>query len=474
MASLSPRAVDSSKWRSDSMARIVYWLLVAAPILALLIGRYVWLQDLPDWIYQGTIAHAKLFSGQALPQFGWKPYPVPNTLLTVELALMQLVVSPVTAAKLAVAITIAGFGWVLPRATGIYDPDRRYLRALIAFPMIALSSAFWNGFIAYQTGALLLLVYLVLDVSRPASALRTVYFGVLIFLSHGVTFMAFLGLAAVRAVVARSPRLLVGVIPSLLLATWYWLGVRFTGGRWEEFTLPPPLAHPSAVQLVAWKAYSAFKLGPFQNFILADGRSFLESQPAIYYALVACNIGFISLLVLLGLRMGRVAGSDPARRSAWLYGCLIFAAYLPLPFSTFHVVNLGERLLFLGLVAWVVSAPLPRAALVLLLGVSLIATAYDVRFLNYSRSQGIPEKFEENPPDTGGDFMQRSLSHTRLRYFSHKLFWNGRFYQYIEARDFAAPCFMTGILTNRAAPSRPARLLAPPGRSMVADTLHVP
>ena len=57
--------------------------------------------------------------------------------------------SPVTVAKLSVATTVAGFGRVLPRATAICDPGRRYLRALAAFPMLALSSGLWNGFIAY-------------------------------------------------------------------------------------------------------------------------------------------------------------------------------------------------------------------------------------------------------------------------------------------------------------------------------------
>jgi hypothetical protein len=474
VAAFSPRVIGLTDGRAERAARLVYWLVVALATAAFLTSRYVWLQDVPDWLYQGCIVHAKLLSGSALPQYGWKPYPVPNTLFTLELALLQSVVSPLAAAKLAVAITIAGFGWLLPRATAIFDPRRRYLRALAAFPMLALSSGLWNGFIAYQLGALLLLAYMVLEARESPSVARTSVFGTLIFLAHGVTFMAFVGFVAMRAVATRSRASLAGLVPGFVLTAWYCLGMGLSGGRWEGVALPPPLAHPSVLQLVAWKAYSAFKLGPFQNFILADGRSFLEARPATYYALVGCNIGFISLLVFHGLGMGRASRGDPARRGAWLYGCLVFAAYLPLPFVIFHVVNLGERLLFLGLMAWVVAAPLPRPALAALLGVALLAAVSDGRLLAYSRTQEIPERVERLAPDTGGDFIERSLGRTRLRYFSHKLFEGAPFYRRIAARDYTASCFATGILTDASAPVRSAGLPGPPRRSMVPDTLHVP
>jgi hypothetical protein len=451
--------------RAERAARVVYWIVVSLAIVAFLASRYVWLQDLPNWLYQGCIAHAKVHDGTTLPRFGWKPYPVPNTLLTAGLALLQALVGPGAAAKLAVAACLAGFGFVLPLATAIYDPGRRYLRALAAFPMIALSSGMWNGFLAYQAGALLLLVYIVLDLRRPASILRTAVFGVLVFLTHGVPFIAFVAFVAARAVATRSWRSVAGLVPGFVLTAWYWLGIRFSGGRWEGAALPPPLAHPSALELAAWKAYGAFKLGPFQNFILADGRSSLESQPALYYALVAGNIVFISILLVQGFRLGSTLRGDPTRRIAWLFGILVFAAYLPLPFLTFHVVNLGERLLFLGLMAWVVAVPLPRPALAALLCVSLLASIHDGRFLAWSSRQGIPEPSAVVSAGEGGDFIARSLGGTRLRYFSHKVFEGAPFYRHIEAGDFSEPCFVTGILTDRSSPAPPPARTAAAAKS---------
>ena len=48
--------------RAERAARLVYWLVVALATAAFLTRRHVWLQDVPDWLYQGCIVHAKLLS----------------------------------------------------------------------------------------------------------------------------------------------------------------------------------------------------------------------------------------------------------------------------------------------------------------------------------------------------------------------------------------------------------------------------
>jgi hypothetical protein len=432
---------------AETAAAILYWPLVAAFCFLTLSSRYAWMLDYPNWVYQGHVAHAKLFAAAALPQYGWKTYPVPNSLITVEIALLETVCAPLLAAKLCVALLLAAFAVFLPLATGRAAPGARYQLALIGLPFLAFSSSFWNGYLGYQTGVVLLLGFLALELRNPLSPWPTALSGVLIFFAHAIPFLAFAGYVLLRQWRTRSFRRLLALAPSGALLAWYCLGQRMSAGRWEGAAPPPPIAHPSAIQLLEWKAYSAFKLGPFQNFILPDGRSFLEGHATAYYILLAGNVVFMGLLLWQGLR--RLRGQPPdVRWALGLMGWILFAAYAPAPFSLFGTVNVGERFLLMACIPFLLCRP-PRAWVrTLLLGIALAGLAHDGLFLWRARTMGIPDRLDRTTAvPGGGDYMQQALGHTRLKYFPHKVFVEADFYRRIETGELTAACYTSGILT---------------------------
>ena len=84
-------------------AAILFVVLVG--VVLLLLQPYPLLHDYPEWMYQGHIAYS-LFSGSSefTTMYELVPLPVPNAISQTAIALLNIVVSPVMAGKIWLAV----------------------------------------------------------------------------------------------------------------------------------------------------------------------------------------------------------------------------------------------------------------------------------------------------------------------------------------------------------------------------------
>jgi hypothetical protein len=253
-----------------------------------------------------------------------------------------------------------------PRAPGAF--------AALLLVTVFLNAAFWNGYVNFQFGMVLLGAWYLLPAGRRGDTAVLLGFGLVLFFTHFMAFAAFALLAGAEALLARRLRAaILGLAPAALLAAWY--VAANAGGNATE-----PGQAGGLAGFVGYKLYTFAKLGPYHNFVFAEGGDILL-RPALYWAGVAVNLAFAAGLAAalgLGLRAAIRARRLPA---ATLLGCVpLLLAFALLPDLVQNVVNPGERLLLPALLALLLVLPLPPV-LVRALGLGALVLAGCVALL---------------------------------------------------------------------------------------------
>ena len=452
-----------SLWSDRNAQRYAIGLILS---MALMIAAAPapYLQDFGEWLYQGKILALKLTDPAAVAGFVVAPYPIPNSLAPALLALLCLVVEPITAGKMFLILLLGGWLWSLERFTRRFAPqDSRGATLALLVTVAALAGFFWYGFISYQLGLLLFFTFLAL-VNERRSPFWIASFGVALFLAHAMTFLAW-GLFMALLVLFETPpirrRLLLALAPSSLLALGFILGRWLTG-----FTAPVADAGIAGItELLLYKFGSPLLLGGFHNLLQANGVSLLEHQSWLYWlgavtnGLVALLLAIFVLRVLLKpirIGSGQSTLTAPLIRSAQGFSLAVIGFYLVAPYNFFGLIHPGGRLLLPllattlaladpGAFRWVRWASFPA-----LLGAALSVGLYGLLMLTtidpLPGAELVPAA--EPPRHSVFAFNDWMYRNTRYKYLNCRTFDSAIRFEQIRTNSYQGLGARTGQLTD--------------------------
>jgi hypothetical protein len=404
------------------------------------------LQDLGEWVFQAVVMLRLLDPSSPFhSQFAWVHMPVPNMLCQFFLMAATWAAGPFWAAKLLVALYCGAAVWICGRAAKRFAPADPAPLFVLLLGIAAFNSCFWHGYMNFQIALLLILLYVELTAERPPDIALVFGFSVILFCCHASMFAAFVLIVLVREW-GRADRwkIYTSLLPSVALLGFY---------LWQREHKISTTAHThfgSLVTHVAYKAYTLLKLGPFHNFVIANGQS-AKRLPVLYAGGIALNIVFfLCLLAVMLIGIRHLLREHQLSQQTLLLWSLLAFLFVLLPSDLAEVVNLGERFLLLLIVLMLLAisqrenqsqARLQVAAAWLY----VLGFVFTVAQLPAASLPGASaaEAFHHAPEKTGRAYAGDGL-------FSNRLYQNDE--RRIELRDDATQVdpllFDTGLLVN--------------------------
>ena len=389
------------------------------------------LHDYPEWMYQGWLTHSLLSGDPAVAaRYELVTYPVPNALTQVSIGMLGMVLPPVLAGQVwlavyfAAAAAIAGMLWFRYR-----DPAQVLLLTVV----IVFGPGFWNGYMNFQFGLLIFAAYLLsTSVTRQPGVFRTLLFSLLILFSHAAVYAVFVvycvvtRLTAVRVSMRVRVIPLLALLPSLALLSWYTVVLL---SKYES-------AGGASMGWLKWaqyKAYTLAKQGPFHNFIDHTGESLLQRADWFYLIGFAANFLFAGLLLCWCLwllwcgmkRGGHVLRSEAASPVVLLISIAVCVlVFLAAGANTFGVVNLGERFLIVALLLALLHFRSPAVLSNLMVSVAAVFALYLVAASVILSSQTLQAYTVARSSATSdlSAYVDDIYANSRHQYFNHRLF----------------------------------------------------
>lgn len=331
------------------------------------------LQDFNEWIYQGWII-GQILGGSEIG-FAVKPWPVPNAAGQMLLGVLNLGLAPGLAGIAFVTLYLAGavwLAWKLAERDGRVDPARFLLILLIS----GINSPYWQGYANSQLGLLLFMLHLLRQRRGGTGPGWDLAMGLALFFCHAVMLAVFALFTGLRALRERYVgRAMIVLAPPFALLAWYVL-------RDDNYGEEIPLFGTTVFDFIAYKAYTAAKLGPYHNMIIGEIGD-AERAPWLYWGGVGLNLAFaLVVLVPLGFAVLRAIWRGE-RSPALLTAAICLVGFAVLPSAVFGVVNVGERVLLPAMViaqvwcgeVWRGGAVLALSGPVMVLYIDLIMPA---------------------------------------------------------------------------------------------------
>lgn len=433
---------------------LALWLAGLGLVGLVLILPALYLVDLPAWVYQGALFRAEIADAHATP-WSLQTHPVPNTLATLLPALLLVLVGPIWAGKiLATGLLIGGFAaaWALARAASRDDTSPTWARTAILIACAVVSSSFWNGYVGYQLGVVGAMALGAMWLRRGRLSAPVVLVGtVALFLAHAIPFAVVALTIGADALRRRDRRQLAALLPAAALTAWYVLAraARPAGG-FEEAQ-----GAGGVLGWVAYKVYTVLKVGPFQHPVGVDGSGMLATVPGLYWLAVGLSGLFMGGLVIALAHGTWRMPPGPRRIGGWIAWALAGVALVLPPFAL-NVVNPGERVLVLALVALVTLVPLnPR--LLRALGLAALLFFLDDARALWTQRAGLSDAervtfyadrvAREQAPDTHSfqeTVQDAAVSSTPL--LGHPVLLHSDLYDAVRRRDWTRQAFDSGLL----------------------------
>ncbi len=342
-------------------------LLLAYIVVTLAAPHPPFLQDYPTWVYEGS-ALAKLIAGHGSAHFGLKPYPVPDSVCAAGLALLCSVMPWPWAAKLWLCLCLlfsAGSWLCFLRSLEWRHGDGRSLAAWIAPSLITVNLCCWYGFIGFQIGVAVMLLFCAGLLRRRISAPAIAALLAMVFLCHAIPFLVCAIALLSFAVLKNRYTLLFAYVPSVLLGLGYVLGRFLLGGNAEETILKDvPIPYFSGTFL-AYKANTWFKSLGYVNPLRGDVpvAATLAGKVGLYLLVGLCALLGGAVLILLvragvqGLRLQPPEASPQGQdRFLWWTVLVAGAAALLCPSRTLGISDPGARFMVCALALGILLA----------------------------------------------------------------------------------------------------------------------
>lgn len=284
--------------------------------------------DYPDWVYQGVLFQ-RVVAGHPVPGYTLKSYPVPNSLTTVGLGLLDTFLPWQFAAKLWVCLYLLLAGastFLLSRALPRVDG-----RMIVAIPAILfLNLDFWYGHISFEIGICLFLILVALTL-RGGAAFSITLFLVLIFFAHMEALACAILFIALWSAFTRRWRWLWTTVPAVALSAWY-AAARFAGGNSDAGAISTPPYRYASKSFLLYKANTFFKSFGYVNARSLRGLSLSEAVfgRAFFVVLAALSVvtALLVLIAILRATLLRKNQSPPSLR-ALILALIALAVFLP-------------------------------------------------------------------------------------------------------------------------------------------------
>jgi hypothetical protein len=450
----------TAKRLTPGLYDILLMTLMVLTMLAIIIGRAPYLHDFAEWVYQGQIVKKTVLDAASVSQFTMANYPVPNSLVTMLLAGLSFVFTPLWAGRVFLILMLLGWFGVIRLFSGRFiDPQWRGAASLVLFVSTALATFFWYGFASYQLALMLLTwFFAVYRTETPAPVVAA--FGLAIFLAHAIVFLVFGLFLGVTLLLKWNKSVVVGLVPATVCSLWFLIGRHFAqvepqkiGAVWSGLR-----------EAVIYKAGYPAMLGPFKNFLLPDGRSLLENFGWVYWPGLLVNFAVAAVLGILIIAVGwkylrgRTVDHqhDPLLRKAWAISmALIMLFYLFAPYHFFGLVNAGGRLLLpLLLMAFMLGGrlalPFVRIVLWPVILFSFITSGSYFYLMLQTRQPGFSPQATATaktlPANSVLEFNDQLYASTRYKYFNYRVFSMARRFDQVESEQFQGLTFRHGML----------------------------
>jgi hypothetical protein len=444
-------ADDGSVGRSAS-ERALTWGLGGAFALSVLAqtacalgSANLYLQDLPEWVYQSVLT-ARYLAGDPAVAAAYRlaPYPIPNSLFQLLHAALAVPLGPTGATKAILVLYTAGFLGLAGWATARFGAEERVERTILAAKLVFFGASFWLGNLNFQLGLLLLATYAVLEQREGRGrAGWTLLFGGVIFFAHAIVFGLFGLYVLVRAWQRREWAPLLATVPAGLLMLWYMYGRAHDPSGFAKGRMGLMLtANAGPVHYLLAKGSHFVKAGPFVNLRLADNGAFLP---------VALYVGGVLLSIACLVALGAGFLARWRQQSGWRYAVLFaMAAGLLLPPNMLGVYSIDTRMFTMGLLAVFLFCELPRAALRLSAFICLVLSLHaNLWMLEHLRFRPGTPVVKHEVLNAGG-FRQNVREQF---YFSVSPFAHVDAYDAVDQGRLQPLYFDTATLTNRAGPA---------------------
>ncbi len=384
------------------------------------------------------------------------------------MALMGLVFSATTAAKIFLTVLLTGWYLVLlkfvRRLGDVPDPAALFF---LLFSLIGLSNFFWTGFVSYQL-ALLLLTLFITRFRTTMPAMEVATFAVLMFLSHAMIFLVFLLLVLLEILNnKKNGRWILALFPAGILSLWFVIG-RSLGG------FISPLADAS---MAGWKEALVYKLGyplmlgPFKNLLQPDLSSLVDLLPWLYWAgfvaniLVVSGMGIFILIVIWQQHQSatyRVIGTGLSHHSLQITAWTLLLFYLFAPYNFFGLINPSGRITIpLLLISLLLASGTPLLSFLsrmlrVLASVTLVFTFFTVcSYAVLMQRAGAPDYLAKGPVQKGKpssysvlDYNTWIYSQARYEYFNYRTFGFSTRFSDIELERYSRLGFRTALLVD--------------------------
>lgn len=432
------------------------------------LGHAPFLHDFGEWVFQSRILTLHWLNPEEVAGFQWTGYPVPNILAILIMAVLGLVFSAITAAKIFLSILLTGWYFALQKFVHqLGNITGSAALFFVLFSLIGLSNFFWTGFVSYQLGLLLLAVFLT-RFGPSMSAKELAVFAVLIFLSHAMVFLVFMLLVLLEALsTPRRGRWILALFPAGVLSLWFVIGRSLAA-------FSAPLADAS---MAGWKEVVIYKLGyplmlgPFKNLLQPDLSSLVDQLPWLYWMGFVANVLVVSgivifILIVIRPRPGavphRVTPAGLSHRSLRISVWVLLLLYLLAPYNFFGLINPSGRitipLLMMSLLLAGGTTQVASLARILrvLAPVTLVFTFFTV--FTYAvlmhRAQA-PEYLASGPekksmPDGVSvlEYNSRIYSQARYNYFNYRIFGFSTRFRDTEIARYNRLGFRTALLVG--------------------------
>lgn len=313
------------------------------------------LTNYADWTYQGILLK-ELLLGHSDLWHRLKPYPVPNSTVTIGIGLLSLVLPWVLAAKVWLSVQLAISFFCL----------RHLLRTIgsgsapwIILPQAAfLNVSFWYGFMNFDFGLcwVLLIASLLLRQLRAHKQTWIDEVGIggvllLAFFTHMIPFAFAALLVVLYAVQTRRWRIIWPLLPSMLLTLWYVLGRYMVSENADAAIGLVPTARAYSGMFWATKLHALLKSFGFVNLVTADHSIDIALWGrTLFVLLILANLLLCAILswrmIAAFLKADRSATPD---RFLWTAILLVIPVYLLVPGAALGVSDPGSRVLQVAL-----------------------------------------------------------------------------------------------------------------------------
>ena len=397
------------------------------------------LGDYAEWTYHGLLFRDVL-QGHPDAAYLLKKYPVPNSLTTIGLGTLMLVLPWKVAAKvwLLVGAILGFFAAAFLQGS---KPERQSWPMLVICGALLLGTTFWFGFTNFMFGTYFAMIVLALLLRGFESRWLYAVLLILTFLSHMIPWGFAVFVFSLYMFQHRRWRSLIQTLPSWLLCLLYFLGRALHGNADAKAGMIASVPYATPAFLL-FKINSYFKCWGFVNPAFSNQDSVLLQVVGskIFLLLFVLNaIVAVSVLVMLVTFAFRAIRHKNSAWFLWLALSVFFFVALLMPAAAAGISDPGARMLEVAVWCGVCLVVTRRRWTAVALGVCAVALLAANCWLMTSALM--------QPPRMGtltGPFP------ARVRQFAH-VYYGDRWEEYtaIEAGRRDLPIYPTAMFLKK-------------------------